>query len=120
MPATARSNIEGGGVTWRANYIDPMIVEGIRRDPFPKADVLGGYIGDGYPLCIDLPNKQFLRKGATYRMNGSHAKADLDKDPAGWANVSVDKQIRRLWHDVLTNIINIFIITVGWQTGLQS
>ena len=35
-------------------------------------DLFKGFIGDGYPLCIEEPDKQFLRKGATYRLLGSH------------------------------------------------
>ena len=42
-----------------------------RRDSFPKMDLDNNYIGDTYPLCVDLPAKQFLRKGAKYRLLGS-------------------------------------------------
>jgi hypothetical protein len=29
-------------------------------------NLYSGYLGDGYPLCEDLPEKAFLRKGATF------------------------------------------------------
>lgn len=90
-----RGNMEGGGNNWKDNYVDPMVIDGTKRDPFPKADTLGGYIGDGYPLCTDLPPKQFLRKGATYRMNGSNEKADLDRDPSKWATNDVYRRRKK-------------------------
>lgn len=40
------------------------------RDWFPKIDLLGGYIGDKFPLCEDRPKYHFLKKGATYRFLG--------------------------------------------------
>jgi len=40
-------------------------------------DLFKGFIGDGYPLCVDLPDKQFLRIGATYRLLGNHALAQV-------------------------------------------
>ena len=39
------------------------------------------YIGDGYPLCRDLPDKHFLRKGATYQVLGSNPSPELLNDP---------------------------------------
>lgn len=54
------------------------------RDPFPKSNTIGGFIGDTYPLCIDLPSRQFLKRGATYRALGSSARPELDTDPASW------------------------------------
>ena len=30
----------------------------------------GGYLGDKYPLCVDLPERHFLFKGATFRLLG--------------------------------------------------
>lgn len=58
-----RGNLE----SWD-NPIDPMKIVPEWRDVFPKTDTIGGYIGDKYPLCEDLPPKSFLRKGATYRL----------------------------------------------------
>ena len=80
--APRRGNLEGYG--WMTNRIDPMVVDGDLRDPFPKMDLLGGFIGDGYPLCIDLPSRQFLRKGATYRLQGSWNSPEMQYDPPEW------------------------------------
>ena len=35
------------------------------------------YIGDGYPLCSDLPHQHFLKKGARYRILGAKANPDF-------------------------------------------
>ncbi len=53
--------------------MDPMRrIEAQGRDRLPKTDTLvGGYIGDRYPLCVDLPERGFLKIGATYRFLGS-------------------------------------------------
>jgi hypothetical protein len=64
-----RGNYEG--FRWTTNKIDPLRVNGLWRDPFPKMDLNSDFIGDAYPLCVDFPSKQFLRKGATYRLLGS-------------------------------------------------
>ena len=53
-----RGNSEGA--VW--NRMDPMKINGNWRDFFPKMDLDGGYIGDGYPLCADAP-------GTSYMMN---------------------------------------------------
>ena len=60
-----RGNMEGFH-----NRIDPMRIEATWRDRFPKSDTTWGYIGDYYPLCEDLPDKAFLKKGATYKFLG--------------------------------------------------
>jgi hypothetical protein len=57
-----------------------MNINGRWRDVFPKTDLYGGYIGDGFPLCVDLPPKHFLRRGATYRLLGSKASPELQQD----------------------------------------
>jgi uncharacterized protein (DUF1800 family) len=50
-----RGNFEG---RWAdKNRINPMVVEGARRDQFPKMDLFQNYIGDGYPECNDLPKR---------------------------------------------------------------
>lgn len=68
--AFRRSNVEA--YYWDpGNRIDPMILRGEWRDHSPKLDLSGGYIGDRYPLCADLPEKHFLRRGASYRLLGS-------------------------------------------------
>lgn len=68
--APRRSNVEA--YYWdTGNRIDPMIIHGPWRDHSPKLDLHRGYIGDRYPLCTDLPEYHFLRKGAAYRLLGS-------------------------------------------------
>jgi len=64
-----RGNIELSG--GNPNRIDPMQLHAEWRDVYPKIHLENGYIGDGYPLCVDLPDKEFLRKGAKYRLLGS-------------------------------------------------
>lgn len=71
-----RGNMEG----WD-NRLDPMKIEADWRDRFPKTDTTGGYIGDRYPLCVDLPEKAFLKEGAEYRFLGSSVLPDLMSDP---------------------------------------
>jgi hypothetical protein len=46
------------------------------------------YVGDGYPLCSDLPAKHFLKKGATFRLLGSDARPELVTDPKEWIGAS--------------------------------
>ena len=75
-----RGNIEPDWV----NRMDPMAINGYWRDAYPKLDLNQGYIGDGYPLCADLPNQQFLREGATYRLLGSSKVPDLHSQPKWW------------------------------------
>ena len=40
-------------------------------------DLDGNFIGDTYPLCVDLPTRQFLRKGAKFRLLGSSTFTQL-------------------------------------------
>ena len=40
------------------------------RDLFPKVDLNDGHLGDRYPLCVDLPERSFLRAGARYSYLG--------------------------------------------------
>lgn len=65
-----RTNVEGRMPQGKENLKDPMILQPRWRDPFPKTNLVGGYIGDGTPLCSDLPPRMFLRKGATYVYRG--------------------------------------------------
>ena len=71
-----RSNFEAMETEW-LNRMDPMKIEASWRDPFPKMDLHSGFIGDKKPLCVDLPDKQFLHTGAKYRLLGSSRKPDL-------------------------------------------
>jgi len=69
---------------YNRNRIDPMQIHGPWRDPFPKMDLHDGFIGDRVPLCVDLPDKQFLKVGATYRLLGSSIKPDMHDQPYRW------------------------------------
>jgi len=75
-----------GNVEQKKNYErnDPMFIDKNRRDFFPKSDLSGGYIGDRYPLCADLPQRDFLRKGATFRVLGSRSNPELLEDEESW------------------------------------
>ena len=42
----------------------------------------GQYIGDGYPLCTDLPSKHYLKAGARFRLLGSSPYPELLNDPS--------------------------------------
>jgi hypothetical protein len=76
------------------NKLDPMRLDGHKRDAFPKRDLHGGYIGDWYPLCVDHPARRFLRKGATYRFLGSSPLPREQRDPTTFGNV--DGSIKRV------------------------
>jgi hypothetical protein len=41
-----------------------------KRDLFPKTNLYDGHLGDGYPLCADLPDRHFLSKGARWSYIG--------------------------------------------------
>jgi hypothetical protein len=66
------------------NKIDPMFLDGEKRDPFPKLGMNGKYIADGYPLCSELPQYDFLLKGATYRAVGNFNRPQLTPETGFW------------------------------------
>lgn len=51
------------------------------------------YIGDYVPLCADLPEMHFLRKGATYRFLGTLPEPRLLEEPPKW---HTDHFVKRL------------------------
>ena len=53
------------------NVIDPMQMKAEWHDAYPKMDLEDNYLGDGYPLCEDLPQGAFLSKGARFEFFGS-------------------------------------------------
>ena len=53
-----------------------MKIESSERDHFPKSLPTGGYLGDGLPLCVGLPPRAFLSKGASYRFLGTSPRPD--------------------------------------------
>ena len=55
------------------NFIDSNTVNVNDRDRFPKVNLYDQYLGDGFPLCPDLPSRSFLRAGARYRRRFSFA-----------------------------------------------
>ena len=62
-----------------------MYLNGLWRDSSPKMNLDGGYIGDRYPLCVDvLEGTHFLRKGATFRLLGSSIAPTLHSQPNWW------------------------------------
>jgi hypothetical protein len=62
---TRRGNMEDQYIS---NWIDPLMIDIELRDIYPKMGLNRKYIGDGYPLCSDMPKGHFLKKGATYRL----------------------------------------------------
>lgn len=67
-----------------------MRVEPDWRDSFPKLGLDQTYVGDGLPLCSDLPASHFLRKGATYVLLGSNPTPRYHDEPSDWsADLSV-------------------------------
>ena len=71
-----------------SNFIDPMHVGNpTERDQFPKMDLVGGYLGDTYPLCGDLPEKAFLKKGAKYRIMTDYF-AEMHDWTSSWVGAS--------------------------------
>ena len=66
------------------NRIDPMGIEPTWRDAFPKMGLGKQYVGDGYPLCADMPQQHFLKRGAKYILLGYSPSTDLQGDPSDW------------------------------------
>jgi hypothetical protein len=78
-----RANIENTG----GNLIDPMRLDVRMRDRYPKPDLDGNFIGDGYPLCDDVTPPHFhLRKGARYEFRGF-------RSPGGALELSPDSAL---------------------------
>jgi hypothetical protein len=78
----SRGNIED--MRHKYNRIDPMALIPAWHDPYPKMRLDGNYIGDGVPLCVDAPDDEFLKIGATYRFLGSSSLPELQSDSADW------------------------------------
>jgi Protein of unknown function (DUF1800) len=85
-----RGNIE---TIYLGNRIDPMRINVAYRDPFPKMGLNRKYIGDGNPLCADLPDKHFLKAGAVYRLLGRNSTPDLLNDPIEWSTDPYTKRV---------------------------
>jgi len=85
-----RVNVENRQGGARQNDIDPMDIDVEDRDPFPKLDLSGTYLGDAYPLCSELPSRPFLRTGARYRYLGVSPHG-LPRHPARLTNLPQTK-----------------------------
>ena len=86
-----RGNVESAD---ESNRIDPMKVDVHYRDIYPKMGLDRKYIGDGYPLCADLPTKHFLKAGATYRLLGRTSTPELQTDPIQWDSDILAKRLK--------------------------
>jgi len=80
-----------GNIETSTNEVDPLRVNISWKDQFPKLGLNSKYIGDGYPLCADIPHLHFLKKGAKYRILG--AKANPDFGPESWMNGFSPKRV---------------------------
>ena len=99
----SRGNIESIVLHRLKNRIDPLRIRAEYRDQFPKMDLYGGHIGDGYPLCIHLPKKAFLRKGAIWIYRGKVGLPTKVPDPLWFDWPQAIDIIRRVVLDPLSS-----------------
>lgn len=79
------------------DYKDSLIIRRITdRDWFAKLDLTGGYVGDTYPLCSDLPKKHWLKKGAHFTHLAGSSDPVYHTDDPMWVG---DPEIYRLTLD---------------------
>lgn len=52
-----------------------------------------GYVGDQYPLCVDLPQRAFLKINAKFRLLGGSTRPQSHQDPNEWEG---DEEVARL------------------------
>ena len=71
---------------------DPLRIEVDKHDFFPKSAIDGGWIGDRYPLCVDLPKYHFLKIGAKFVFRGDSSVPVKQFSPAHWDS---DESIKR-------------------------
>lgn len=85
-----RGNVEE---LFRANKSrqDPMRIEIDKHDFLPKL-TLGGWIGDRWPLCKDLPRHHFLKLGAQYHLRGGSSVPSLQSMSEAW---DADESVKR-------------------------
>ena len=86
-----RGNIEE---LFRSEYsrLDPMRIEADLHDFSPKTTLDGNWLGDRYPLCVDLPKRSFLSAGATYRFRAGSSLPRNRRHPIYWdANESIKR-----------------------------
>jgi len=53
--------------------VDPMEITLGYRDRLPKTALGGGYLGDGFPVCSELPPLDYLRAGTVYTLLADQA-----------------------------------------------
>ena len=66
--------------------MDPLKITFETRDVFPKMGLDRKYIGDGFPLCADRPEKHFLKTGAKFLLLGRTSTPELQTDAIQWAS----------------------------------
>jgi uncharacterized protein (DUF1501 family)/uncharacterized protein (DUF1800 family) len=82
------------------NQVDPLQIDTKVKDFFPKLGLNSKYVGDGYPLCSNLPEQHFLKKGATYRILGAKSNPDVVFEPTAWSSGT---PVKRLSLDFLSS-----------------
>ena len=65
-----RGNTERPGGPGSGNQLDAMQIKPKWRDALPKAKLDTGYLGDEYPLCDELPERHWLKRGAMFVYTG--------------------------------------------------
>ena len=84
----------GGAAAWysgeAAKSVDKLKINAEWRDASPKGKLSSGYIGDGYPACVDLPKRTFLTQGFAYIYRGSISQDVIDV--AGGGRLSLTLQ----------------------------
>mmetsp|Transcript_38999 Transcript_38999/g.90762 ORF Transcript_38999/g.90762 Transcript_38999/m.90762 type:complete len:1475 (-) Transcript_38999:89-4513(-) len=105
----SRGNYEPGWVG--GNIVDPLSLSASKRDIFPKISVIdGAYVGDGLPLCHELPQKHFLQAGAKYRILGSLSTPEYVYEKSHWISLGgTTRMILNQTHSELFNELNNFI-----------
>ena len=87
----SRGNIENQNGDGSINNIDPMDINVDHRDVFPKNNLEDGFLGDQYPLCVDLKSYHFLRQGAKYSYLGRNPVSANLNEPG---SMSKDDKVR--------------------------
>jgi hypothetical protein len=90
----ARGNIEHYIGDNSDNFVDPSTLKPEWRDFLPKGNLRGGYLGDTYPLCVDLPDKAWLRKGAEFRYLGRSPEPRTSVGKVPGVSTDVSRAVR--------------------------
>lgn len=84
------------------------------RDSFPKLGLRDWYVGDGVPLCSDLPDTHFLQPGATYILLGSIPSPRYHSEPSTW---SADSRVSRTQLDSENSVLYQTLCNADSQGG---